>query len=259
MARIRTIKPEFYRDERIADLSYAAAFHFPGLWLLADRAGRLRDRPREIKAELAPLRKVDMEEVLTELATAGLILRYSVNGVGLIQVNNLERHQRFNNREPESSLPPPNSSSISAPLMPTQADLSTHVRAVEEGKGMEGNMEGKGRESSLRDVARKRMDGFDSFWAAYRKKSHRQEAEEAWRKLRPAGELQAQILLALTWQFRQARWLEEGCQYAPNPATYLNGKRWLDEPSPASTNGLSEKEARNLAAAARFIQAGKVG
>lgn len=101
-------------------------------------------------------------------------------------------------------------------------------------------------------------NGFSAFWSAYRKKSHRREAEDAWRKLRPPAELQTAIMLALAWQFRQPRWLEDGCQYAPNPATYLNGQRWLDEPPPASTNGLSEREAKNLAAGMRFIQAGKV-
>lgn len=54
MARIRQIKPEFYLDDELALCSRDARLLFPGLWMLADRAGRLENRPAKIKAQVFP-------------------------------------------------------------------------------------------------------------------------------------------------------------------------------------------------------------
>jgi len=43
--RIRTVKPEFFADDDVADLSLSARLLFVGLLLVADREGRLEDRP----------------------------------------------------------------------------------------------------------------------------------------------------------------------------------------------------------------------
>jgi len=51
MPRIRQIKPEFYLDDELAQCSRDARLLFPGLWILADRAGRLECRPAKIKAQ----------------------------------------------------------------------------------------------------------------------------------------------------------------------------------------------------------------
>lgn len=50
MPRIRQVKPEFYLDDELAQCSRDARLLFPGLWILADRAGRLENRPAKIKA-----------------------------------------------------------------------------------------------------------------------------------------------------------------------------------------------------------------
>ncbi len=54
MPRIRQIKPEFYLDDELARCSRDARLLFPGLWMLADRAGRLENRPAKIKAQIFP-------------------------------------------------------------------------------------------------------------------------------------------------------------------------------------------------------------
>ena len=38
-----------------------------GLWLLADRAGRLEDRPKRIKAQLLPWDRLDVDAALNDL------------------------------------------------------------------------------------------------------------------------------------------------------------------------------------------------
>lgn len=106
--RIRTIKPGFFSNERLAELDPFARLLFIGLWTLADREGRLEDRPRRIKAELFPYDDVDADALLADLAEAGFILRYEVAAAGrFIQVATFLRHQRPHSREAASELPAP--------------------------------------------------------------------------------------------------------------------------------------------------------
>jgi hypothetical protein len=71
--RARIIKPGFYANEQLAECSLLARFIFPGLWMLADRRGRLEDRPKRIKATLLPYDDGNVDELLDELANAGLL------------------------------------------------------------------------------------------------------------------------------------------------------------------------------------------
>jgi hypothetical protein len=78
MARARSIKPDFFIDERVVELPYEYRILFIGLWTLADRAGRLEDKPKRIKMAVFPGDNVDIEAGLVELHRAGLIVRYQI-------------------------------------------------------------------------------------------------------------------------------------------------------------------------------------
>jgi hypothetical protein len=69
---------------------------------------------------------------------------------------------------------------------------------------------------------------FDTFWKIYPKKAGRHKAEECWNKTKP--DLKT-VLKALKWQMSSKDWFEESGKYIPHPTTYLNQKRYLDEPS----------------------------
>lgn len=107
MARARNIKPGFYRDAALVELPVEARLLFPGLWMLADRAGRLEDRPKQIKMEIFPADSFDVDMLLGNLADAGLIVRYKAEGVGYIQVVNFEKHQNPHRDEKASTIPAP--------------------------------------------------------------------------------------------------------------------------------------------------------
>ena len=109
MARARNIKPGFYANEDLAECSVWARYIFPGLWMLADREGRLEDRPKRIKGELLRYDNVDVEPLLAELAQRGFIVRYAVGERQLIQVAAFEKHQNPHHREAPSLLPAPSS------------------------------------------------------------------------------------------------------------------------------------------------------
>ena len=107
MARIRSIKPSFFKNEDLAELSFAHRLCFAGLWGQADREGRLEDRPRRLKAEIFPYDDIDMDSLLSALAEKQFIVRYAADGVAAIAINGFLKHQRPKSDEPASLIASP--------------------------------------------------------------------------------------------------------------------------------------------------------
>jgi hypothetical protein len=111
VACIRSIKPDFWTDEKIVELSFQARLLFIGLWNFADNAGRMYCSPRRLKMQIFPSDKIDVTPYLTELHRLTLVTLYSVNGHDLLQINGFTKHQKVDPRY-ESRLPsPPNTES----------------------------------------------------------------------------------------------------------------------------------------------------
>jgi len=109
MARARNIKPGFFKNEDLAECSLASRLCFAGLWTLADREGRLEDRPKRIKGELFAFDSIEVEPLLVELQRYGFIQRYVVESRGFIQIIAFHKHQNPHHKEPPSAIPPPES------------------------------------------------------------------------------------------------------------------------------------------------------
>lgn len=108
MPRIRTIKPDFFSNEQLGQLSAEARLLFIGLWTLADREGRLEDRPIRIKAQLFPYDSWPVDGLLDSLHDAELISRYEAEGKKCIQITNFVKHQYTHPKENSFGLPPLN-------------------------------------------------------------------------------------------------------------------------------------------------------
>ena len=76
---------------------------------------------------------------------------------------------------------------------------------------------------------------FDRFWGAYPRKVSKADARKAFAKLNPDTELVEDMLRALDWQKRLPEWTKDGGQFIPYPATWLNARRWEDEPEGSAT------------------------
>ena len=114
--RARLIKPGFWTNEVLAELPYEGRLLFIGLWNLADREGRLEDRPLRIKGEIFrydPLSGEDVDRLLAMLAERGFITRYEVDGRRYIQIATFTKHQHVHPREAQSAIPAPDQSGAS--------------------------------------------------------------------------------------------------------------------------------------------------
>jgi len=106
MARARNIKPAFFTSEQLAECEPLARLLFAGLWTVADRNGRLEDRPKRIKIEVLPYDDCDCESLLKQLAGQGLIIRYDAEGQDIIEIPGFLRHQKPHLKEIPGKLPP---------------------------------------------------------------------------------------------------------------------------------------------------------
>lgn len=134
MARIRTIKPTFFRSRAVRRLSSNdVRMVWVGLWPLSDDEGRMLDEPSMLVADLWALNLTveQIEQALCELDEQGRIVRYEVGGERFMQVTNWLDHQRIQK---------PNASEI--PPVPVSHDSGNAIGLVQVGR------EGKGREGS---------------------------------------------------------------------------------------------------------------
>lgn len=151
MARIRTIKPEFFAHEDLfqgeRETGLPLRLAYAGLWTAADREGRFKWKPMQLKTAALPYDDVDFSRVLDALATRGFIFRYEISGVVYGVILSWKVHQFINNKEPQSLIPPPPQVLIDQEVdaIATRRARDFHAsvtRGVKEGKGKEG----KGRE-----------------------------------------------------------------------------------------------------------------
>ncbi len=106
MARIRTIKPDFWVDEKVVEVSAFARLLFIGLWNFADDVGRMEYRPNKIKMQIFPADSLDISELIGELRGESLVNVYVVEGKEYLGINGFSKHQKIDKRL-NSKHPPP--------------------------------------------------------------------------------------------------------------------------------------------------------
>lgn len=161
MARIRSVKPEFWHDRKLARLlTRDERMLYVGLWNHADEHGRANGDARVILGQVFPfeddLTVVSIETMLDSLERAGVIHRYVVDSDPFLFVPRLSVHQRLEPHKSKSKFPPPpadspyseNSAAIGSDSAQISADLSAHdprkksllygTGSMEHGEGVRG-------------------------------------------------------------------------------------------------------------------------
>lgn len=149
MARIRTIKPEFWVDEKIVELSFPARLLFIGMWNFADDFGRMVYSPKKIKMQVFPSDELNISELFGEIRGKKLVDVYTESRrippnpaeceeIVYLQIVNFDKHQKVDKRS-ASKLPAP----------PNPAEDSREIPL--EGKGREGIKE-KEKEKEISDL-----------------------------------------------------------------------------------------------------------
>ena len=145
MARIRSVKPEFFGSEPVGNCSPTSRLLFIALWCMADDDGRAVDNPKIIRAFAFPLDddmlSTDVDRMLAELHAARLIVRYEYEGRKYLAVRNFREHQHPKKRL-ASKLPSPEMGvefPTSSPPVPHQCPTGTPCS----GSGS-GRVEGEG-------------------------------------------------------------------------------------------------------------------
>ena len=222
MARSRNIKPGFFKNETLAECSPLARLLFAGLWCLADRAGRLEDRPKRIRAEVLPYDDGNVDDMLAELQEAGFILRYVAAEQRFIQVESFTKHQNPHCREPESTIPAPDEHRACT----VQEQREHRTGPADSLNLIPDSLNPIPVNTSCSPSASGVVDdSFASFWSAYPRKVGKGAAEKAWKRLKP--DLPT-VLQAIDRARTTEQWRKDDGQFIPHPATWLNQRRWED-------------------------------
>lgn len=208
MARIRSIKPDFWTSEQVMECSTNVRLLFIGLWNFCDDTGRHPVAPKKLKALIFPADDFSVEDVsrmLDELSTNGLIQYYTVDNKEFFQVTGWH-HQKIDR---------PQKAKYPAPI----SEHSSNGSDGEEGKGRErkGEEEG-GRENAQTDFAfvgrtiRLKADDFARWRKAYSAIpdfiAELTKADDFYSESPPADG---------KWFFPVSRWLEKAHREASKP------------------------------------------
>lgn len=238
MARIRTIKPDFFTDEGIVALSPLARLFYIALWCEADREGRLEWRLKTLKWKYLPQDDCDIEAIGKELTDAGRIVLYTADGKIYALIPTFNEHQHVNVKEAASRIPaPPGAKRVRARAKPVNARESTGGDGAEpgdsrgEGKGRE--LEGKGNNPPSSPQGDTYPQEFEALWGSYPSRGKhpnpKKPAYEAFLKAISDG-AEWQDLEAAARRFSKTAGENAGTEFVPQLRTWLEEERWKDAP-----------------------------
>lgn len=293
MARIRTIKPEMWQDERLASVSIPSRLLFVMLISTADDAGRFRAAGPLLRGALFPwdeasVKSDDVAAWLAELAGQGLVRVYEVGGVTYGDLPKWQKHQRIDNAA-RSLLPPhPDGPAEPPPVVerngtrgdspqsaanrgeprraaanrgepPPSAARNTRPRTLDLGP-RSGNTHSTADDNGTSPavnggrVCSPPGDGFAELWGRWPKRQRRAEAEAEWRKAVAAGvDVEALTVSATMWL---RYWADEAVaeRYVPRLGNWLARRGWADDPPEG--NGDEARIARKRKVIEDFINEG---
>lgn len=256
MARIRSIKPEFWTDSRIVALSPLARLFYIGMWNFAVcDMGHVKDDPDALRLQILPTDDVDGRDLVDELLKSGRCVRLTLpDGRSYLHIPRFTDHQNLSFHWSPRCAACKHESGKSSNDDQHRADVTkfeeTSPKMLKEGKGREG----KGKEPSspaeratddqadttvpltaVTPQKRGRTDQvqddpmFIRFWDAYPRKIGKGEARKVWARIVKAGVDPKTIIVGAERYRDDPQRRRKGAEFTKHPGPWLNAERWTDQ------------------------------
>jgi len=253
MARIRTIKPEFWDSPGTARASYKTRLFFIAMWNWADDWGIGVASPKQLIAFAFPndddVSAKDFPTLAKEVSECFDVEFYEVAGRPYYCIPSWDLHQRTERKAKRTNPGPEQAENR---LFTGISDLATEIPTVakevpawEKEKEREKEREqGKEIMSADADVIEPYSQEFETFWKIYPRHIGKRAAWMKWNSLLKSRTVSAREIIAGASRFASDPNLPIDGAFIPHPATWLNAGRWEDEPLPARI--VETKAQRNL-------------
>lgn len=234
MARARNIKPSFFINEEMVELAFEVRLLFIGLWTLADREGRLEDKPKKIKMAIFPADNVDVNSGLDSLQKSGFIVRYKFEECQYIQILAFNKHQHPHKDEKESLIPPHDKHHASTMQAPCKHDgnPAESFNPITESFNLIPENEIAKQKTSLPSARDCEDANFEEAWTAYpaRPGASKKESLKAWKSRLKAGVAPDDLLAGVHRYAAYCQAMQTEPQYVKQAVTFFGpGEHWKSD------------------------------
>lgn len=279
MARIRSIKPEFFTSEQVVECSPSARLLFVGMWVFADDGGVHPASVKRLKMEVFPgdsFSDQDVRALVDELMNANLIVEYEAEGQRYWWVPSWDKHQKID--KPTYRFPRPFGEESTTPrrVLPEESptprvrsrmessrykeEENTHTAHASDTKPPPTRVPSEAALSPSGEFLTAESEAFLKFYRAYPRKSGKAKAWRAWQAVvielvskKRVTDAEAEAFLV----DRAERYAgtpagqptADGQDFRPFPATWLQDGHYDDElqdlQTPNGTTRTSESRSRS--------------
>lgn len=235
----RILRESICTSETLDGLSWFEEVFWYRLIVTCDDFGRMDARIPVLKSRMFPLKPMitnkAVELTLKKLSTVGLVALYEFEGRPYLQLVTWRKYQQ--KRAKNSKYPDPD---VNRNQM-----ISDDIKCPREYEKRETRNENtrntpltpqEGEGTSVQE------ERFEQVWKEYPKKVAKQYARKAWMRIKPDKEILEKMLKALREQKKSEQWQKENGRFIPNPATWLNGGYWENEPSEPARRQAEQKQ-----------------
>ena len=271
MARIRTLKPEFWDSPSTAQADLAVRLTFMAMWNWADDSGHGTANLKELEAFCWPNDDVrdlprggsggsrgksahgwrNFAEICGEVAEVYGVTFYRVSGRPYYEITNFKKHQSKDYRK-ESRYPLPDEGEI---FDVTSGNAISGASASDASGGPSGDRRGnsagaagesgigtgeqgnRGTDTNAQPAVARAPSSFPEWWAAWGKKKAKGDAEKAYKAAVPKKISHDDLMVKTRAYWDHVKASGTDIQYVPYPATWLRAEQWDDDLTVTTQSG----------------------
>lgn len=233
--RTRTIKPEFWTDEKLAKVSRETRLFFAGLWTTADDQGVTHSDPVLLRSQIFPYDDIKIEIVkgwISDLISLAMLIPYEAeNGENYLFIRSFPKYQKIDHPAKTQYNPTPREglASLSTQLLKAPRKRAPQTEFKQNLNRIETETETK---NPLREKEHSRLSlEFENLWKVYPQKREKANALKEYQKLNPQNGMNELMLAAIEKQIAhkiECDKLKQFCPEFPYFARWLKKRKWDD-------------------------------